>query len=165
MLPILERELIDNRKWVQEDELLDYYAIGQSTPGIIAVNVATFCGHKLGGISGAVSATLGMIAPSIIIITILAYFISTIEQIPLIVKAMRGINAAVAANLSYSVINLGKKSIKKLWHFGLFLISFALIFFVHVTPVIIIFSSIALGVIIYFIQNRNLEAQNDSDNA
>ena len=82
MLPILERELIDSRKWITSEELLDYYAIAQSTPGIIAVNVSTFVGHKQAGIPGAFFATLGMISPSIIIITLIAEFIASFDSIP-----------------------------------------------------------------------------------
>ena len=90
MLPILERELSQKRGWVTQDELLDYYAIGQATPGIIAVNVATFCGHKLQGTFGGIVATLAIVTPSIFVITILAMFINSLDQIPLMQKALTG---------------------------------------------------------------------------
>ena len=94
MLPILERELSQKRGWVTQDELLDYYAIGQATPGIIAVNVATFCGYKLQGTLGGIVATLAIVTPSIFVITILAIFINSLDQIPLMQKALTGINIA-----------------------------------------------------------------------
>ena len=72
MLPILQREVVENRHWATEDELMDYYAIGQCTPGVIAVNTSTFIGYKTHGILGGIAATAGMITPSLIIITIIA---------------------------------------------------------------------------------------------
>ena len=76
MLPIIEKELVIKRNWVTKDTLLDYFAIGQATPGIIAVNVATFLGYSRAGILGAIIATLGVVTPSIIIISIIAKFLS-----------------------------------------------------------------------------------------
>lgn len=113
MLPLLERVLINEKNWVSMDEILDYYSIAQTTPGIIAVNVATFVGHKRAGTIGGIFATLGMVTPSVIIITIIAKFISNFEQISWVQKAMKGINAAVAALLTYAVFNLCKKKFKK----------------------------------------------------
>ena len=75
MLPILQREVVEKHGWATEDELMDYYAIGQCTPGVIAVNTATFIGYKINGLSGAVMATAGIIFPSLVIITIIAAFI------------------------------------------------------------------------------------------
>ena len=72
MIPILERELIDKRGWATNEELMDYYAVGQCTPGIIAVNTATFIGNKLLGTIGGIIATLGMVFPSLVIITVIA---------------------------------------------------------------------------------------------
>ena len=83
MLPNLEREIVDNKKWATREELLDYYAVGQCTPGIIAVNTATFIGHKTKGILGGIFATLGMISPSVIIILILALFLNNFSIFPL----------------------------------------------------------------------------------
>ena len=79
MLPILQREVVENRRWTTEDELMDYYAIGQCTPGVIAVNTATFIGYKTHGILGGIAATAGMITPSLIIITIIAAFIQRLR--------------------------------------------------------------------------------------
>ena len=72
MLPILQREVINNRGWATEEELMDYFAIGQCTPGIIAVNTATFIGQKLRGVAGGITATLGVVFPSLVIISLLA---------------------------------------------------------------------------------------------
>lgn len=159
MLPLLERELRDNKKWTTSEELLDYYAIAQTTPGIIAVNVSTFVGYKQGGIPGAVAATLGMVAPSIIIIGIISTFISNFDSIPWVRKAMKGINVAVAALLTHSVINLTKKTVKNWWSFLLFGISFSAVYFFHVRTVIVVVSAAVIGILLFFVSKRNINRE------
>ncbi len=148
MLPLLERELSEKRGWTTSNELLDYFALGQATPGIIAVNVATFVGYKRAGIAGGVIATLGMVFPSIVIITVIAKFISNFSEIVWVQKALRGINVAVAAILTMAVYNFSKKAVKSVFGFILLLIAFALIFFFNVNTVWVIFGSALLGVVL-----------------
>ena len=95
MLPILQREVVENRHWATEDELMDYYAIGQCTPGVIAVNTSTFIGYKTHGILGGIAATAGMITPSLIIITIIAAFIQQFAHLAVVQHAFAGIRIAV----------------------------------------------------------------------
>ncbi|WP_296664146.1 chromate transporter [Treponema sp. UBA753] len=149
MLPLLERVLINEKNWVSMDEILDYYSIAQTTPGIIAVNVATFVGHKRAGTIGGIFATLGMVTPSVIIITIIAKFISNFEQIGWVQKAMKGINAAVAALLTYAVFNLCKKNLKSLWSVLLFFASFASIYFFHAHTVLVVLSAAFIGAVAF----------------
>lgn len=111
MLPIMEKELVDKRGWATHQELLDYYAIGQCTPGIIAVNTSTFVGYKLKGLPGALFATAGMIFPSLVIITVIAAFIKNFQDIPIVNWAFNGIRAAVVALILSATINVSKKSI------------------------------------------------------
>ena len=148
MLPILERELAEKRNWTTSDELLDYFAIGQSTPGIIAVNVATFIGYKRAGLIGGCVATFGMVFPSIIIITLIAKFISNFSDIEWVQKALKGINVAVAAILTSAVYKFSKKSVKNLFGFLLLVIAFLLIFVFNVGTAYVIFGSAILGVIL-----------------
>lgn len=148
MLPILERELAEKRNWTTGDELLDYFAIGQSTPGIIAVNVATFIGYKRAGLIGGCVATFGMVFPSIIIITLIAKFISNFSEIEWVQKALKGINVAVAAILTSAVYKFSKKSVKNLFGFLLLVIAFLLIFVFNVGTAYVIFGSAILGVIL-----------------
>ncbi len=155
MLPILERELSQKRGWVTQEELIDYYAIGQVTPGIIAVNVSTFCGHKLQGVLGGTVATLAIVTPSVIVISLLATFISSIDQIPAIQKALAGINVAVAANLSYSFIKIFKKTAASLAGFLLTATAFALIFFFKANTVLIIFCAVSLGVAAHILKGQD----------
>lgn len=155
MLPILERELVDKRHWTTNEALLDYYAISQTTPGIIAVNVATFVGHKKRGVAGGIAATLGIITPSIIIITIIASFISNFENIEWVQKALKGVNVAVCALLTYSVFNLTKKTVKKWWHVIFYAAAFSLVYFFKVNSVIIILVSALSGICLHYFFTRH----------
>ncbi|UTC49638.1 chromate transporter [Treponema vincentii] len=109
MLPMLQKELVESKKWLTDEEILNYFAIGQCTPGIIAVNVATFCGYKRAGLSGAIVSTVGIVCPSWIVITLIAGSISRFSEITWIQRAMKGVYVAVAALLTRAVFTFGKK--------------------------------------------------------
>lgn len=110
MLPILQRELVEKRGWVREEELTDYFAIGQCTPGVIAVNTATFVGHKLKGPAGGVVATLGVVFPSIVIIMVIAAFLQNFAELPAVIHAFNGVRACVCALILSSVLKLRKST-------------------------------------------------------
>jgi chromate transporter len=148
MMPMMQKELIDKKHWMTEEDLIDYYAVGQSTPGMIAVNVSTFVGYNQLGILGGIVATLGMVSPSIIIITILAGLINSIDEYPMVQKALRGINVAVAALFTSVIVKFAKKTIKKPLHVLLMLISFTLVYFFKVQSFWIILAAILCGVVI-----------------
>ncbi|MBQ7970525.1 MAG: chromate transporter [Treponema sp.] len=160
MMPMLQKELIEKKQWLTEEELIDYYAVGQSTPGIIAVNVATFVGYKHAGILGGIFGTLGIISPSLIIIMILANLINSISDYPIVQKALTGINVAVAALLTSVIINFAKKTIKNVWNAIFMLISFLLIFALKVPSFIVILFGLATGIILTFI-HKNKETKTD----
>lgn len=147
MMPMLQKEIVEKRGWITEEELLDYYAVGQSTPGIIAVNVSTFVGYKLSGIIGGIFATLGMVTPSWIIIMILAGLINSISDYPMVQKALRGVNVAVAALLTSVIVNFAKKTIKNWINAVCALVAFALVFFLKVQSFYIILGAIIIGII------------------
>lgn len=112
MLPILQREVVDKRGWCTQEELADYFAIGQCTPGIIAVNTATFVGTKRKGTPGGVVATVGVVFPSVVIITLIAAFLKSFAHIPAVGHAFAGVRAAVVALIASSVMKLGKTTVK-----------------------------------------------------
>ena len=145
MMPIMQRELIERRGWITDEELIDYFAIGQSTPGIIAVNVATFVGYKRLGVFGGIIGTLGVVTPSWGIIMLLAGAISSVDKYPLAQKALKGINVAVAALLTSVIVKFSKKTIKNIWNALLMLLAFVLIYFFKVQSVWIILTSIIIG--------------------
>ena len=121
MLPILQREVVEKKGWATDEELTDYYAVGQCTPGIIAVNTATFIGFKYKGVLGGILATLGVVFPSIVIITVIAAFLSQFDQYPVVQHALVGINAAVVALIASSALKLGKTNLKDGLTVGVFL--------------------------------------------
>ncbi len=154
MLPLLDRELAEKRGWVTEEELLDYYAIGQSTPGIIAINTATFVGYKTAGKTGAVAATLGMITPSLIIIILIATFLDHFNEYPVVVKALKGVNIAVAVLLLSSVYKFAKKTVKDIPGFLLCLTAFLAVGLGKVSPIPVVALAAAAGILIAGIRGR-----------
>ncbi len=111
MLPILQREVVDNKGWATEEELVDYFAIGQCTPGIIAVNTATFIGQKQRGVLGGIVSTLGLVFPSLVIISLLAGVITTFSHLAWVNHAFAGIRVCVCILILNAVIKLLKKSV------------------------------------------------------
>ena len=154
MLPMLEHELVDKRKWITEDELLDCYAIGQCTPGIIAVNTATFVGYKKGGISGGISGTLGMVSPSILVITIIAMFLRNFMDNVWFAHALMGVRGVVCALLMNTVINLGKKSLKTLTAWIVAGVILVLALFTKLPTIILVLMAAATGIILDLIKKR-----------
>lgn len=147
MFPILKSELIEKRGWITEDELLDYYAIGQCTPGIIAVNVATFVGKKLRGITGAAFTTAGVILPSVVIITVIASFISNFADLWFVQSAFSGIRVAVIVLILNTIISMWKKSVQKAFDYIVFLSALVLSFFNIISSVIVVIVSAVAGII------------------
>ena len=111
MLPILQREVVDHKGWATEEELMDYYAIAQCTPGIIAVNTATFIGRKRKGTIGGILATLGVVTPSLIIITLLAEIIRQFSHLSVVENAFAGIQVCLCVLIFNAVMKLKKKAV------------------------------------------------------
>ena len=111
MLPILQRELVDNKGWATEEELADYYAVGQCTPGVIAVNTATFVGYNRMGWLGGTVATLGVVFPCLVIIMAIAAFLSNFMHLDVVVHAFNGVRAGVVALIFSSILKLLKTSL------------------------------------------------------
>lgn len=149
MLPMLKHELVEKKNWVTEDELLDYYAVGQCTPGIIAVNTATFVGYKRKGIIGGIFSTLGMISPSLIIISILALFLEQWMSNVWVNHAVNGIKVVVCALMLNTVITMAKKSIVSAICAIVAVIAFLLALFTPVPTVLIVVVAGIFGIILY----------------
>ena len=148
MLPILQREIVDKRQWATQEELMDYFAIGQCTPGIIAVNTATFIGYKRKGVPGGIVATLGVVAPSVIIITVIAAFIQNFQHIAAVQWAFDGIRAAVVALILSAVLNLGKKSLVDIATVAMFLVVAVLSILTDLSPAIFVVAAGICGLLL-----------------
>lgn len=146
MLPILEREVVENHAWASNDELMDYYAVGQCTPGIIAVNTATFIGHKISGTIGGIVATAGVITPSILIILAIASVLSNFSSIPAVQSAFAGIRACVCVLIFNSVIKLSKSAIVDKATLAIFIVVLLCAFFFGTSPVVFVLLSAAAGI-------------------
>ena len=135
MLPILEKELVDRRSWTIMDDLRDYFSIGQCTPGIIALNVSTFIGHKRRGVAGAIAATLGFLTGPIAIILVIAAFLTNFAQLELVQHAFAGIRVCVCVLILQAVLRLWKSSVVDAFTMALYVIVFVLNAFSGLLPV------------------------------
>ena len=147
MLPILQREVVENKHWATEEELADYYAIGQCTPGIIAVNTATFIGQKYRGILGGILTTLGVVSPSLIIISIIAAVINNFAELVWVQNALGGIRICVCVFIFNAVVKLMKSAVKDKATLILYLVLFAVAVFGSFSPVWSVVVAGVLGVI------------------
>lgn len=146
MLPILQREIVENKKWATEEELMDYFAIGQCTPGVIAVNTATFIGQKKKGIIGGIFATLGVVFPSIIIISLLAGVIEAFSHIAWVQHAFGGIRVCVCVLIFNAVVKLLKKAVIDKFTFLIFIMVALGSCFTPLSPVLFVIISAIAGI-------------------
>ncbi len=152
MLPMMRRELVEKRGWLSDQELLDYYALSQAVPGIIATNTSTFAGFKRAGFkragfAGAFSATAGMIFPSLVVIIAIAVFFTSMQENIIVQKAFTGIRIAVAALLVITVKDLYQKSVHSILSGILVFTAFALIVFAGISPVPVILAGVICALI------------------
>lgn len=145
MIPLLQAELVERKKWTTDEEIMDYYSIGQCTPGIIAVNVATFIGYKLKKITGAVVATAGIVAPSIIIIVALANIISLYMANPYVAHAFAGIRIVVIALIADVVLGMRKKAIGNVFQGAVFVVALTLLVAAGVSPAVVVVAAAVAG--------------------
>ncbi|NLM97174.1 MAG: chromate transporter [Halanaerobiaceae bacterium] len=148
MLPMIQKEITEERQWATEEEVIDFYAIGQCTPGIIAVNTATMIGYKRKGIAGAIAATLGMIFPSLVIITIIAAFFKNFQEYKVVQHAFAGIQIAVIALIADVVVKMWKRTVKDIFGFLVFVPAFILLIFFRISPIIVIVASAITGILV-----------------
>ena len=149
MLPILQREVVENKGWATEEELMDYFAIGQCTPGIIAVNTATFIGQKYNGTLGAIATTIGVVFPSIVIISLLATVIEAFSHLVWVQNAFGGIRVCVCVLIANAVIKLYKKAVVDKLTLTIFLAVALGSYFLNVSPVIFVVVSALAGIVLH----------------
>jgi len=153
MLPLLERELVDDRHWTSREELLDYFAIGQCTPGVIALNVSTFIGYKKKGIIGGITASIGFLTCPIVIILLIAAFLTNFADLPVVKHAFAGIRVCVCVLILQAVLRLWKNSIVDRITMILYILIFLLAISgkflpVSIPPAILVILSGVAGVIL-----------------
>ena len=155
MLPMLERECVINHSWATKEELLNYFSIGQCTPGIIAVNTATFIGYKTRGIIGALVTTLGIIFPSFVIIILISSLLDLISENHYVLKAMSGIKISICAILTVSVFRISVKTLKSISSVCIALLVIAIEIIFKISPIYIVFFTLVYSFFIfYFFKKR-----------
>ena len=147
MIPFLERELVEKRGWTSSEELMDYYAVGQCTPGIIAVNTATFVGHSVAGTLGGIVATLGMVFPSLVIICAIAGVLTNFADIPAVKSAFAGIRVCVCVLIFNAVLKLWNGAVPDKAALLLCLVVFILSLFLDLTPVAFVLLCALAGIL------------------
>ena len=148
MLPILQREVVDSKGWATEEELMDYFAIGQCTPGIIAVNTATFIGQKQRGTLGGILSTLGVVFPSLVIISLLAGVITVFSHLAWVQHAFGGIRVCVCILILNAVIKLLKKAVLDVPTAVIFLAVTLGSYFTPLSPVIFVLLAAVAGIVL-----------------
>lgn len=159
ILPILKKELVDERNWVSSEELLDYYALGQCTPGIIAVNVATLIGYKRNGIAGALAATAGFVLPSFIIILIIAAVLQEVSSLEIVSHVFAGIRLAVCALIFHTVLTLRKAAVVDLFGIGVFVFFFIASAVFSLSPMIAVVAAIICGLLLRKVSKKEEAAE------
>ncbi len=149
MLPMIQREIVEKYEWATEKEVLNFYALGQCTPGIIAINTATLIGYKKKGIAGGIAATLGMVFPSLIIISTIAIFFQQFQKYEIVQHAFNGIKIGVVALITYTVAKMWSKAIENWPGIAIFIVAFLLFSLLEISPIFVILSAGLLGLIIY----------------
>ena len=157
MLPMIQREVVEKRGWATEEEILNYYAIGQCTPGVIAVNTATFIGDSRKGVIGGFLATLGVVMPSLILISIIAAVLNNFAEIEAVQHALAGIRVAVVVLVGFSVWKLMKSGVKGGLGWCVFVLTFLVSAIFGLSPVVIVVAAAAAGVIAGYAADRKGE--------
>ena len=148
MLPIIQREIVEDKGWATEEEVMDYYAIGQCTPGVIAVNTATFIGQKLKGTGGGIAATLGVVFPSVVIISLLATVIEAFSHLVWVQNAFGGIRVCVCVLITNAVIKLYKKAVVDKLTLAIFLLVAVGSSLLDMSPVVFVVIAAAAGILL-----------------
>ncbi len=144
MIPIIQAEM-SRRGWISDDDLPDIVALSQSAPGVMAVNISIFAGHRLRGVKGSIAATLGSITPSFLIILAIAMFFTAFKDNPYVERAFKGIRPVVISLIAVPMINMARKSCKNVWTWLLAIVSLGLVAFLNVSPIYIILCVLVLG--------------------
>ena len=157
MIPLIQRETVENKKWITDDDILEIIAIAESTPGPIAINSATFIGYKVGGVIGAFCATLGVVIPSFSIIFIISMVLREFQEYDVVRYAFEGIRAGVLALIVKALYGMYKKCQKGLWAYIIMVLALVLSAFVSVPVYFIILGSAVIGLVTFLLANRRMD--------
>ena len=156
MIPLIQKETVENKKWITDDDILEIVAIAESTPGPIAINSATFVGYRVAGVLGALFGTVGMVLPSFTIILVLSYILREFQQIQAVQFAFNGIRAGVLALILKALCNMYKKAPKGVIPYCIMAGSFVLTVFLDLNILYVIIACALAGLISSLIMARRV---------
>ena len=154
MIPIIQKEVVEKKNWIDEEEFMDILAISQSAPGLLAVNISIFLGHRLRGIKGSVVATLGSVLPSFVIILLIAMFFAGYQDNPAVIRIFKGIRPAVVALIAVPMINMAKKAKLNIYTAALAVVTALLVTFLKISPIYILLVAGCIFVIPAYLKQR-----------
>jgi len=154
MIPVFEREVVTNRKWVKEQDISDLFAVAQSIPGAIAINSATFIGYRLAGVPGALAALFGVLIPTFLIVISLGIFYLFVQDNPKVTAAFQGIRPAIVALIAYAGYKIGKTAIYDKTTTATVIGTIFILYFLNLHPVLIILFGIPLGILTVKVKDR-----------
>ncbi len=149
MVPLMEEAVIDKKKWIKREEIVDLFAVSQSIPGAIAINTSTLIGYKIAGNKGALLATLGVVLPSFIVITVIASFFALFQDLKTVKAAFMGIRPAVVALILVTAVSMAKVVVKDIFGVVIMLTTVVLVVFLRVNPIVVIIGGGILGIAFY----------------
>ncbi len=154
MIPIIQKEIVEKKKWITDDDILEIIAIAESTPGPIAINSATFVGYRVAGFFGAMFATLGVVLPSFVIILLISFVLREFQDIPAVQYAFNGIRAGVLALLIKALVAMYKKAPKGLVGYIVMGASFIITAFFDINVLFVIIGCAVFGLVTSLIAER-----------
>ncbi len=163
MIPLIQREISEKNGWIEDEDVLDIFAIVQSVPGVIAINSSIFIGYRVAGFIGALAATLGVALPSLIIISVIALFFYSFRDLDYIHEAFIGIRAGVTALIIFAVIKLGKPSVKKAFGWSLAVSSFIAVALLGLNAILVLLSAAIIGFVVNFLFKEYHQKRKGSD--
>jgi chromate transporter len=170
MIPLIEREVVERRRWFQTKDITDIFAVAESVPGAIAINSATFIGYRKAGVPGAVVAMVGVLLPTFVIVVLMSVFFLKVQDHPKVEAAFVSIRATIVALITYAAYKIGKTAIIDRTTLGLTILTAIVLFFTHIHPILLIIGGGALGIVIVMIRGKlgmetKLEADDQKDYA
>lgn len=166
MLPLIHKEIIDNKKWIDDEEMIDIISIAESTPGPISVNTATFVGYRVAGVLGSAFATLGLMIPSLVIIYVISLFFNSFLENEYVAMAFKGINAAVSVLIFSAALKLSKplRQDNKLYNLIVLLVVLVIaLFFDQISSIILIVAGAILGLLYFILLLPRISKQNTKE--
>ena len=147
MIPLIKREVVEEKKWINEEDMFDIIAIAESTPGPLAVNTATFVGSRMSGVLGSIAATLGVVSPSFLIILIVSQLLLQVEDLKIVQDAFVGIRAGVLVLIANALLSLFKKLKKEAFTYGLLVLAFFLIWIMKIDTIVVLMICAVAGIL------------------